>query len=93
MSARIDYAAEARKTMSQTLSYGHYGEDAGAIVSMLAAQVHATLALVEQQRLANMQAERAELRRVAQGRTDDTATDLGARANVLSVHIREGLGL
>lgn len=50
---RIDHAAEATKAADQTLSYGSYGEDAGAIVSMLAAQVHATLALVEQQRIAN----------------------------------------
>ncbi len=40
--------------MEQTLSYGDYGDDAGGILSMIAAQVHATLALVEQQRIANL---------------------------------------
>lgn len=53
MAERIDHVAEANATAKQTLSYGAYGEDAGAVVSMLAAQVHATLALVEQQRIAN----------------------------------------
>ena len=51
---RIDHSAEARKITDQTLSYGNYGEDAGAVVSMIAAQVHATLALVEQQHIANL---------------------------------------
>ena len=53
MAERIDHVSEAIKTAEQTLSYGEYGEDAGAVISMISAQMHATLALVEQQRIAN----------------------------------------
>ena len=42
------HAESAEETMRQALSYGNYGEDAGAIVSMIAAQTHATLAVAAQ---------------------------------------------
>ena len=50
---RIDHAARSNRRMEQTLSSYETGEDAGAIVVALAALNDATLALVEQQRIAN----------------------------------------
>ena len=52
---RIDHAARSRRRMEETLSSYETGEDAGAIVVALAALNDATLALVEQQRIANEQ--------------------------------------
>jgi len=54
MTERIDHAERARHTMRQTLDCCETDENTGALVSMAAAQVHATLALVEQQRIANL---------------------------------------
>ena len=51
---RIDHAARSRRRMEETLSSYETGEDAGAIVVALAALNDATLALVEQQRIANL---------------------------------------
>lgn len=51
---RIDHAARSARRMEQTLSSYGTGEDAGAIVVALAALNDATLALVEQQRIANL---------------------------------------
>jgi outer membrane protein TolC len=51
---RIDHANEARRAVSQTLGYAETDENTGALVGIAAAQVHATLALVEQQRIANL---------------------------------------
>ena len=50
MSERIDHAAEARRILSDVKPY----EDQHLEVGMGSAQVHATLALVEQQRIANI---------------------------------------
>ena len=58
MTDRIDHAARSRRRMEETLSSYETGEDAGAIVVALAALNDATLALVEQQRLANEQMRR-----------------------------------
>ena len=49
-----DHTAEAERTIQQVLNTSETSEDAGSIVSMLAAQAHATLALAEQQRIANL---------------------------------------
>lgn len=57
------------------------------------AQTLATLALVDQQHIANMQVERDVLRSQAAGRTDSEARRLGEQADVLEQQIREGLGL
>ena len=54
MSDRIDHAARSDRRMENTLSNYETGEDAGAIVVALAALNDATLALVEQQRIANL---------------------------------------
>ena len=54
MTERIDHAARSRSRMEKTLSSYETGEDAGAIVVALAALNDATLALVEQQRIANL---------------------------------------
>lgn len=54
MNDRIDHAAEARRAMRQTLDACETDENTGALISIAAAQVHATLALVEQQRIANL---------------------------------------
>lgn len=51
---RIDHAARSRSRMEKTLSSYETGGDAGAIVVALAALNDATLALVEQQRIANL---------------------------------------
>ena len=51
---RIDHAARSRRHVEKTLSRYETGEDAGAIVVTLAALNDATLALVEQQRIANI---------------------------------------
>lgn len=50
-------------------------------------------ALVEQQRIANMQTERDALRARAAGRGDAEAALMGQRADALDVEIRKGLGL
>ena len=55
MTDRIDHAARSDRRMEETLSSYETGEDAGAIVVALAALNDATLALVEQQRIANEQ--------------------------------------
>jgi hypothetical protein len=104
MSARIDHVAEADRIRKLANDYeiAHSSsetvEEAGLVCAAVAngyahAQVHATLALVEQQRIANMQAERDNLRARAGGRTDLTATRLGEQASALDLCIREGLGL
>ena len=54
MTDRIDHAERSRRRMERTLSNYETGEDAGAIVVALAALNDATLALVEQQRIANL---------------------------------------
>ena len=51
---RIDHAARSRSRMERMLSSYETGEDVGAIVVALAALNDATLALVEQQRIANL---------------------------------------
>ena len=50
MSERIDHAEEARRILSDVKPY----QDQHIEVGMGSAQVHATLALVEQQRIANL---------------------------------------
>lgn len=78
----IDHAETAREVINE-IGFPH--ENGLAIAH---AQVHATLALVEQQRIANMQRERDELSRNAQGRTDPDAQKMSVRADALSAQIR-----
>ena len=49
-----DHYAGARDTADAVLNNYEVSDETGAVVSMLAAQVHATLALAEQQRIANL---------------------------------------
>ena len=86
MNARIDHVAAAKGLLPAT------GE--GMVPTRLAAaQVHATLALVEQQHIANMQAERQALRNRAIGRHDDAARQHLCDATDLDGEIRKALGL
>ena len=75
MTDRIDHASRSRRRMEQTLSSYETGEDAGAIVVALAALNDATLALVEQQRIANLVA----LASLA-GRDEDVHEEVSAAA-------------
>ena len=87
MTERIDHAAEAQRLIESAYS------DDPAILDGIRAVAHAQLALVEQQRIANMQTERAALRARADGRSDLAAGGMEAQAMILDLQIREGLGL
>lgn len=94
MSDHIDHAAEAVsdiKYADEVLADGGDSEVAMAIASV--AQVHATLALVEQQRIANLialsQATHADGSRICHPITEPT----GEYAAALRDDIRKGLGL
>ncbi len=95
MSARIDHAEKARTELDFVHEWmAEEGQtDATQLASALEAQVHATLALVEQQRIANMQTERSVLLAQAAGRDDLTAASMLERAEALGRQIREGLAL
>lgn len=54
MTTRTDHATEAERAMRQVLNACETDENTGALVGIIAAQTHATLALVEQQRIANL---------------------------------------
>lgn len=84
---RIDHAAEATKLIESAYS------DDPAVLDGIRAVAHATLALVEQQRIANMQAERAMLWQRSGRRAGEEATQAFSEANALDTMIREGLGL
>lgn len=79
MADRIDHAAEARDTLTEV---GYPASNEGA---MLHALTHATLALVEQQRIANLIALGEEC--VGPGR------DEVGRSAELRPDVRDGLGL
>ena len=90
MSERVDHAAEAVRIM---------GED-GWTTGIAAAHVHATLALVEQQRIANLIAYVHVLEiQFAEGVKNPSEFDWQTRADSQARHglaladIREGLGL
>ena len=87
----IDHAAEAERFAAWADNPSLPPENVSAISSM--AQMHATLALVEQQHIANMQTERSALRARAIGRHDDVARQYLADAADLDGKIREALGL
>lgn len=89
MTERIDHAAEARRVLDNIPHESLLGNS----TALAWGQVHATLALVEQQRIANMQTERAALRARADGRSDLAAGGMEAQAAILDLQIREGLGL
>ena len=80
MTDRIDHAAAARKLLAR------YENASLHIIEATAAQAHATLALVEQQRIANLIA----LGYKYYGSREDTE---GAYANLLKLEIRTALGL
>ena len=87
MTERIDHAKIATQWASPEVWKQAGGVSDGVIPSMLAmAQVHATLALVEQQRIANLIA----LGYKYYGSQEDTE---GAYANLLKLEIRIALGL
>lgn len=93
MSARIDYAAEASTNLATVADVIHESGRVSLADTLAVAQVQATLALVEQQRIANMQAERGVLLAHAAGRDDLTAASMLERAEALGRQIREGLAL
>jgi len=81
---RIDHAAEARKLLEVEASGGTTTDKALLLMgAMQAAQVHATLALVEQQRIANM---------IAYCSVDDVIGGGPGSAGALE-DIEKGLGL
>lgn len=91
MTERIDHAAESRAALAAAAATP---ADAEVLADpwLLAAQVHATLALVEQQRIANI---------IALGARKHDLTDGGTirlwlfdpRTGTLRDEVREGLGL
>jgi hypothetical protein len=86
----IDHAAEAWNFLGGAF-YDTHGDDDRKVAL---AQVHATLALVEQQRIANMQVEVSRLRVAANHRAGtQSGTDLSRQAYALEAQIAEGLGL
>lgn len=91
MADRIDHAADAR-TWLEGAERADLDERATTALATLAA-VHATLALVEQQRIANLQAERDEIRQRYEGRYDAAATLAVDRLHQIDNQIVQGLGL
>ncbi|MBL3699266.1 hypothetical protein [Leucobacter luti] len=96
MSDRIDHAAEARNC----ISYARTTESsAEAHLSQAEAQVHATLALVEQQRIANLiaLAQPVQLPGGGEARYDIYEVEYGNVGDVMSCalrpEVREALGL
>ena len=87
MADRIDHAAEARTALS---SAAEKPADASVVTDpwLLAAQVHATLALVEQKRIANLIAIYS-----AQGPVESDYEAAGIDFAGVGELIREGLGL
>lgn len=84
MTERTDHAAEARRVLG---NFPH--EDLMSNTDALAwAQVHATLALVEQQRIANLVAIYG-----ATAEVEDGYKSVGVDYGHLSAEIREALGL
>lgn len=99
--ARIDHAYEARDCLDKAEEVAHTDEFAVADLNVKAAQVHATLALVEQQRIVNLIA----LAEHAQRRYGNYAGEAGGVGTIFSYgetpesnmrvreDIREALGL
>ena len=88
MSERIDHAAEGDRLMSLASS----PRDASTETIALCAQVHATLALVEQQRIANLIALRKAWTPVEQACSDDLARFYNV-GNVIDEDIAAALGI
>ena len=94
MSDRIDHAAEARKHIDWAHEQQEQEGDTGNVVrdDALIAQAEATLALVEQQRIANLIALSANAARmVAEG--SGLVSDYLALHSKIDPLIRRGLGL
>lgn len=93
MTERIDYAAEAKANLA-TIADVIQGVGRVSLAETIAvAQVQATLALAEQQNVANMQFERAMLWQRSGRRVGEEAHQAHSEANALDTLIREGLGL
>lgn len=100
MADRIDHAAEARKAIESAypIALPYDSAEAQYHGALMEAQVHATLALVEQQRIANLIAVatwNANTLRTG-GSRDGKPADReveNARVDRLFSEIREGLGL
>jgi hypothetical protein len=93
MTERIDHAAEAVSDIryaDEVLADGGDSEVAKAVAAV--AQVHATLALVEQQRIANLMAVLANAARMVAEKTG-SADQFRGLFDRLDPIIREGLGL
>lgn len=90
MTERIDHAAEARKTLDHTLSYCETDDNTEALVNVSAAQVHATLALVEQQRIANLLILSGWMQDASK---EDIGYDLDNLRTGVAGEVWEGLGL
>ena len=86
MSERIDHAAEAREWIDAAA--GH----PGAVSTAILAQAEATLALVEQQRIANLIALRKAWTPVEQACSDDLARFYNV-GNVIDEDIAAALGI
>lgn len=101
MSERVDDVQEAREWIREALMEDGPGNDSRAALPARLAQAHATLALVEQQRIANLIAlARMESRNYAigKGATDAiwerrTGAEFGEPSMLLRPEIREVLGL
>lgn len=91
MTERIDHAAEARRALAAAAETPADVE--GADPWLLAAQVHATLALVEQQRIANIIAMVAGSDPDATSMLYQRDEDLWNAPSELNPQIREALGL
>lgn len=93
---RIDHIGESRACENAGLSILRNHEmlpHMEAVMQFDLARLYAQRALVEQQRIANMQAERQSLRARAIGRHDAEAVRLSTDADALDAEIREALGL
>jgi hypothetical protein len=89
---RIDHAIVARAILSNIEPVEMTNPETGNWLAK--AQVSALLALVEQQRIANMQVEVSRLRVAANHRAGtQSGTDLSRQAYALEAQIAEGLGL
>lgn len=91
MAEHIDHADQARTILTNIQPYELDGPGIDRWLAI--AQVHATLALVEQQRIANLQVERDEIRRRYEGRHDAAATLAVDRLHQIDNQIVQGLGL
>ena len=96
---RIDHTAESQRILDHMLSVCETDENTTALLYAQAAQVHAMLALVEQQRIANVIALAESGRTTVSGARSalaglyDGSLDEGTTRMTLRSDIKEALGL